>query len=44
MLAEYAREFPATIVRFAALFSDWCEYPPLFMFLETWLSAPGTRG
>lgn len=38
MLAEYAREFPATIVRFAALFSDWCEYPPLFVFLETWLS------
>ena len=38
MLAEYARHFPATIVRFAALFSDWCEYPPLFMFLETWLS------
>ena len=30
--------FPSTIVRFAALFSDWCEYPPLFMFLETWLS------
>jgi hypothetical protein len=38
MLAEYAQRFPATIVRFAALFSDWCEYPPLFTFLETWLS------
>jgi nucleoside-diphosphate-sugar epimerase len=38
MLAEYAGDFPSTIVRFAALFSDWCEYPPLFMFLETWLS------
>jgi len=25
-------------VRFAALFSDWCEYPPLYFFLETWLS------
>ena len=39
MLAEYRDYFPSTIVRFAALFSDWCEYPPLFMFLETWLSS-----
>jgi nucleoside-diphosphate-sugar epimerase len=38
MLREYAHAFPSTIVRFAALFSDWCEYPPLFMFLSTWLS------
>lgn len=38
MLAEYREHFPSTIVRFAALFSNWCEYPPLFMFLETWLS------
>jgi len=38
MLAEYRQHFPSTIVRFAALFSDWCEYAPLFMFLETWLS------
>jgi len=39
MLAEYREHFPSTVVRFAALFSDWCEYPPLFMFLETWLSS-----
>jgi nucleoside-diphosphate-sugar epimerase len=39
MLAEYRDHFPSTIVRFAALFSDWCEYPPLFVFLETWLSS-----
>ena len=38
MLEEYADEIPSCIVRFAALFSDWCEYPPLFKFLETWLS------
>jgi nucleoside-diphosphate-sugar epimerase len=38
MVHEYEGFFPSTIVRFAALFSDWCEYPPLFMFLETWLS------
>jgi nucleoside-diphosphate-sugar epimerase len=38
MLAEYASHFPSCVIRFAALFSDWCEYAPLYMFLETWLS------
>ncbi len=31
-------DVPSCIVRFAALYSDWCEYPPLFNFLRTWLS------
>jgi nucleoside-diphosphate-sugar epimerase len=38
MLYEF-RDVPSCIVRFAALFSDWCEYPPLYFFLETWLSS-----
>ena len=38
MLTEYRDAFPTLIIRFAALFSDWCEYPPLYMFLRTWLS------
>lgn len=38
MLTEYRDYFHPVIVRFAALFSDWCEYAPLFMFLGTWLS------
>ena len=38
MLSEYSDDFPSVVVRFAALFSDWCEYPPLYMFLRTWLS------
>jgi nucleoside-diphosphate-sugar epimerase len=38
LLAEYADEFPSCIVRYAAMFSDWCEYPPLYFFLGTWLS------
>jgi nucleoside-diphosphate-sugar epimerase len=38
MMREYSAFFPTCIVRFAALFSDWCEYPPLYVFLETWLS------
>jgi nucleoside-diphosphate-sugar epimerase len=37
MLFEYSDRLHPVIVRFAALFSDWCEYPPLFVFLETWL-------
>ncbi|MBM3286713.1 MAG: NAD(P)-dependent oxidoreductase [Candidatus Eisenbacteria bacterium] len=28
---------PSCIVRFGAMFSDWCEYPPLYSFLQTWL-------
>jgi len=38
MLRERARGVRSCIVRFAALFSDWSEYPPLHSFLETWLS------
>jgi len=38
MLAEFSRTLPCTIVRLAAVFSDWCEYPPLYVFLRTWLS------
>ena len=38
MLREYRADFHSVIVRFAALFTDWCEYSPLFMFLSTWLS------
>jgi nucleoside-diphosphate-sugar epimerase len=38
MLAEYDDCVSSCITRFAALFSDWCEYPPLYFFLEAWLS------
>ena len=38
MLAEYRGTYRSCIVRFGAVFSDWCEYEPLFRFLETWLS------
>ncbi len=44
MLEDYRSAFPSVIVRFAAMFSDWCEYPPLFLFLETWLSNAWNRG
>ncbi len=38
MLADYTDSFSPLIVRFAAMFSDWCEYPPLQVMLDTWLS------
>ncbi len=38
MVREYQAEFPAAVVRLGAMFSDWCEYPPLYFFLRTWLS------
>ncbi len=38
MCREYASYFTCSIVRFAAVFSDWCEYGPLYQFLSAWLS------
>ena len=37
MLAEFDDCIPSCIVRLAAVFSDWCEYAPLYIFIETWL-------
>ena len=38
LITDNAEWFPSAIVRLAAIYSDWCEYPPLFIFLSTWLS------
>lgn len=38
MVKEYASRFPCSVVRFAAVFSDWCEYGPLYKFIDTWTS------
>jgi nucleoside-diphosphate-sugar epimerase len=38
ILCGYEGEMRRSIVRFAAIFSDWCEYPPVYAFLSTWLS------
>jgi nucleoside-diphosphate-sugar epimerase len=43
IVKEYGAFFPSVIVRMAALFSDWCEYPPLYFFLRTWLSNAWNR-
>jgi nucleoside-diphosphate-sugar epimerase len=38
LIINYSGIFPCTILRLAAVYSDWCEYPPLFAFLSTWFS------
>jgi nucleoside-diphosphate-sugar epimerase len=38
MLWAHRAQFPITIVRLAAVFTDWCEYEPLSHFIETWFS------
>ncbi|MCK5795401.1 MAG: NAD(P)-dependent oxidoreductase [Anaerolineales bacterium] len=38
MAQKWSETFPCTVVRFAAVFSDWCEYGPLYKFLDTWSS------
>lgn len=43
MLFEFSDRLHPVIVRAAPLFSDWCEYPPLFELLETWLSGAWNR-
>ncbi|MCL4837685.1 MAG: NAD(P)-dependent oxidoreductase [Thermoanaerobaculia bacterium] len=43
MLREYRGALRSTVVRFAAIYSDWCEYEPVFHFLEQWLSESPTR-
>lgn len=38
MVNQYSKYYPCSVIRFAAVYSDWCEYAPLYKFLSTWLS------
>jgi len=38
LVKEFSQFYPCSIIRFAAVYSDWCEYGPLYMFLNTWFS------
>jgi len=38
LMEEFSQFFPCTVVRLAAVCSDWCEYEPLYHFLKIWLS------
>lgn len=37
ILREYSNHFPCTIVRMAAIYSDWGEHGPLYILLKKWL-------
>lgn len=39
MLKEHSESFACTSIRLAAVYSDWCEYGPLYLLLKTWLSS-----
>ena len=38
IVKKFSEHFPCSVVRFAAVFTDWCEYGPLYIFLTTWFS------
>ena len=38
LVERYSGKFPCTVIRVAAVYSDWCEFAPLYKFLSTWLS------
>ena len=37
LIRAYSQYFPCTIIRLAAIFSDWCEYGPLYFLMRKWL-------
>ena len=39
MLQDYSEHFPCTSLRLAAVYTDWCEFGPLYMFFKKWLSS-----
>ena len=34
----YSQYFKCSMIRFAAVYSDWCEFAPLYKFMSTWLA------
>ncbi|MDH3345194.1 MAG: NAD(P)-dependent oxidoreductase, partial [Desulfobacteraceae bacterium] len=38
IIGEYSEFFSCSIVRLAAVYSDWCEYPMLYLLLKYWLA------
>lgn len=39
LVKQFSKKFHCTIVRTSAIFSDWCEFGPLYVLLSTWLSS-----
>ncbi len=38
IIRENRKDLPCSIIRLAAVYSDWCENPPLNMILKKWLT------
>ncbi|MBK9098525.1 MAG: NAD(P)-dependent oxidoreductase [bacterium] len=38
LVQQFSNQFPCSVMRFAAVYSDWCEFAPLYKFLCCWLS------
>ncbi len=38
IIERHPAQYRKSVLRLAALFSDWCEYPPVYAFLNTWAS------
>ncbi|MDZ7760577.1 MAG: NAD-dependent epimerase/dehydratase family protein [Desulfovermiculus sp.] len=38
IIDKHKGDMQACIIRLAAVYSDWCEFPPLYSLLQTWLS------
>lgn len=38
LVEKYSKYFSCSIIRLAAVYSDWCEYAVLYKFLDNWLS------
>ena len=38
LVKSYSQYYPCSVIRLAAVFSDWCEYGVLYKFLQSWLS------
>lgn len=37
MVKEFSKQTPSCIFRLGAVYSDWCEYAPLYRFINTWV-------
>lgn len=43
LLREASLPFKVCMARLGAVYSDWCEYPPLYMLLQSWLGNSLTK-
>ncbi|KUG25412.1 udp-glucose 4-epimerase [hydrocarbon metagenome] len=37
LVTEFSHNVPTCIIRLGAVFTDWCEYAPLYLLINTWI-------